>query len=159
MTKGPRGASISTSSGETVHAEAIPAMPLDTLGAGDAVIGTVLAGVLRGDDLEAVMSSAMSVAAQVCAHHGAFGHGTGRSRLGRPGPTPSPSPGARKAVEALPGMQCRVGEAADAIRDFSPSRGSDTACHLRPSWTPRVADLGSPARARASRPSRLPATS
>jgi len=75
VTMGPRGASISTSYGETVHAKASPITPLDTLGAGDAVIGTVLAGLLRGDDLEGVMSSAMSVAAHVCAHHGAFGHG------------------------------------------------------------------------------------
>ncbi len=75
VTRGPRGASILTSSGETVHAEPRPITPLDTLGAGDVVIGTVLAGVLRGDDLEGVMNSAMAVAAQVCAHHGAFGHG------------------------------------------------------------------------------------
>jgi fructoselysine 6-kinase len=87
VTKGPRGASISTSSGETVHAEASPITPLDTLGAGDAVIGTVLAGVLRGDDLESVMSSAMSVAAQVCAHHGAFGRGR---VTGSPGSGPGP---------------------------------------------------------------------
>ncbi|MGD0441622.1 MAG: PfkB family carbohydrate kinase [Acidimicrobiales bacterium] len=75
ITEGSRGASISTAYGETVHADAEPVTPLDTLGAGDAVIGTVLAGVLRGDDLGVVMSSAMSVAAQVCAHHGAFGQG------------------------------------------------------------------------------------
>jgi fructoselysine 6-kinase len=74
VTAGPRGASISTSSGETVHANANPTTPVDTLGAGDAVIGTVLAGVLGGHDLESVMGSAMSIAAQVCAHHGAFGH-------------------------------------------------------------------------------------
>jgi fructoselysine 6-kinase len=75
VTMGPRGASISTSDGETVSAKASPGTPLDTLGAGDAVIGTVLAGMLRGDGLEAVISTAMSIAAQVCAHHGAFGHG------------------------------------------------------------------------------------
>jgi fructoselysine 6-kinase len=75
VSEGPRGARISTASGETVHVEACPITPLDTLGAGDAVIGTVLAGVLRGSDLEILMSSAMSLAAQVCAHHGAFGHG------------------------------------------------------------------------------------
>ena len=66
VSEGPRGARISSASGETVQVEAGPITPLDTLGAGDAVIGTVLAGVLCGDDLEAVMSSAMSVAAQVC---------------------------------------------------------------------------------------------
>ena len=75
VTEGPRGASITTASGETVRVEANPITPLDTLGAGDAVIGTVLAGVLRGDDLQAVMSSAMSVAAKVCVRFGAFGQG------------------------------------------------------------------------------------
>jgi fructoselysine 6-kinase len=80
VTEGPRGARLSTASGETVHVGANPATPLDTLGAGDAVIGTVLAGVLRGDDLVGIMSSAMSVAAQVCAHHGAFGHSQALAR-------------------------------------------------------------------------------
>lgn len=75
VTEGPRGALLSSASGESVHVEADPATPLDTLGAGDAVIGSVLAGVLRGEDIETVMSSAMSLAARVCAHHGAFGHG------------------------------------------------------------------------------------
>ncbi len=90
VTEGPRGASISTAWGEAVHVGAVPVEPLDTLGAGDAVIGTVLAGVLRGDDLGALMSSAMSVAAHICAHHGAFGHGRAlpETRDRGPGPTP-----------------------------------------------------------------------
>ena len=90
VTEGPRGASISTAWGEAVHVGAVPVEPLDTLGAGDAVIGTVLAGVLRGDDLGALMSSAMFVAAHICAHHGAFGHGRAlpETRDRGPGPTP-----------------------------------------------------------------------
>ncbi len=66
VTAGAQGASISTATGETVRVGASPGTPLDTLGAGDAVIGTVLAGLLRADDLETVMSSAMSVATKVC---------------------------------------------------------------------------------------------
>ena len=75
VTEGPRGASMTTAWGETVRGDGSPVRPRDTLGAGDAVIGTVLAGVLRGDDLRVVMSSAMSVAAEVCARFGAFGSG------------------------------------------------------------------------------------
>jgi fructoselysine 6-kinase len=89
VTAGAQGASISTATGETVRVGASPGTPLDTLGAGDAVIGTVLAGLLRADDLETVMSSAMSVATKVCAQYGAFGHGRAVARLGerrvRPG--------------------------------------------------------------------------
>ena len=88
VTEGPRGASITTASGETIRVGGSPISPLDTLGAGDAVIGTVLAGVLRGDDLRLVMSSAMSAAAEVCARFGAFGHGREFPRPGEQGPGP-----------------------------------------------------------------------
>jgi fructoselysine 6-kinase len=75
VTQGPRGASLATAAGDTVQSGAAASTPLDTLGAGDAVIGTVLAGLLRNDKLQTVMHSAMEAAAQVCRHYGAFGHG------------------------------------------------------------------------------------
>jgi fructoselysine 6-kinase len=75
VTEGPRGASLFTAAGEAVHVETATTAPADTLGAGDAVIGSVLAGMLLGEDLEKIMSSAMLLAAGVCQHHGGFGHG------------------------------------------------------------------------------------
>ena len=49
---------------------------VDTLGAGDAFISSVLVGLLAGRDKRAVLASASAHAAQVCLAPGAFGHGT-----------------------------------------------------------------------------------
>lgn len=75
VTRGGDGAFLSTLAGVTVNVKAEPIVPIDTLGAGDAVIGAVLAGLLRGDDPDSVMQAAMALAARVCQHHGAFGYG------------------------------------------------------------------------------------
>jgi fructoselysine 6-kinase len=75
VTRGADGACLFTVSGAAIQVKAEPIVPVDTLGAGDAVIGSVLAGLLREQDLESVMQSAMTLAAEVCQHHGAFGYG------------------------------------------------------------------------------------
>ncbi len=75
VTRGSDGALLGTAAGLTVQVKAEPIVPVDTLGAGDAVIGAVVAGLLRGEDPEPVMQSAMTLAAAVCQHHGAFGYG------------------------------------------------------------------------------------
>jgi fructoselysine 6-kinase len=89
VTEGPRGAMIATTAGKRVHVEASSTKPLDTLGAGDAVIGSVLAGVLKGEDLDTVMGAAMSFAAKVCTHHGAFEHGRALDSPGLAGNWPT----------------------------------------------------------------------
>ncbi len=75
VTRGPGGALLYTAAGDKVHVPSAAATPRDTLGAGDAVIGTVLAGLLRDESPEQVMADAMSEAACACADYGAFGYG------------------------------------------------------------------------------------
>lgn len=74
VTEGARGALIATTA-ETVRLPARPIRPVDTLGAGDAVIGGVLASLLRSRSLEEALSSAVALAAATCLQHGAFGYG------------------------------------------------------------------------------------
>ena len=75
VTRGPEGALLYTAAGDKVHVPSATTTPLDTLGAGDAVIGTVLAGLLQDETPERIMEDAMAEAARVCAGYGAFGYG------------------------------------------------------------------------------------
>jgi len=74
VTEGARGALLATVD-ETVRVPAASIRPIDTLGAGDAVIGGVLAGLLSHDGLEATLTSAVALASNTCLHYGAFGYG------------------------------------------------------------------------------------
>lgn len=51
---------------------AVPAQIVDTLGAGDAFIGTFLAGRLRGEPIPACLAAAAQAAARACAFHGGW---------------------------------------------------------------------------------------
>ncbi|MEA5053193.1 MAG: PfkB family carbohydrate kinase [Propionicimonas sp.] len=72
-TRGEHGAYLATSTGLIFQAADRIAV-VDTLGAGDAYIATVLVGLLSGRDPRRVLASAAGHAAQVCLDHGAFGH-------------------------------------------------------------------------------------
>jgi fructoselysine 6-kinase len=71
--RGENGAFLATPTGLIFQAADRIAV-LDTLGAGDAYIATVLVGLLSGRDPRRILASAASHSAQVCLGHGAFGH-------------------------------------------------------------------------------------
>lgn len=75
MTRGEEGALFFGRDIEPVEVPAVPVPPLDTLGAGDTVIGCVLAGLLKGEEPAAFMEEAMLRAAATCREYGAFGYG------------------------------------------------------------------------------------
>jgi len=75
VTEGPRGALLRTAEGEIHRVPALPLQPVDTLGAGDAVIGAVLARLMLGDDPDAALGAGQELAAISCAEYGAFGYG------------------------------------------------------------------------------------
>lgn len=75
VTEGSRGALLRTPDGEICRVPARPLQPVDTLGAGDAVIGGVLARLMLGDGPEAALRAGQELAAVSCGHHGAFGYG------------------------------------------------------------------------------------
>lgn len=75
VTEGPRGALLRTADGAICRAPASAAAPVDTLGAGDAVIGGVLARLMLGDGAQAALRAGQQLAAASCAHYGAFGYG------------------------------------------------------------------------------------
>jgi sugar/nucleoside kinase (ribokinase family) len=54
---------------------AIPSQVVDTLGAGDAFLGTFLTGLLGGGGPEKALHEAAGAAALACGAHGGFGHG------------------------------------------------------------------------------------
>ncbi|GAB3707538.1 PfkB family carbohydrate kinase [Mariniluteicoccus flavus] len=83
VTRGGEGAIHGTRQG-IVEVEARHIDVVDTLGAGDAFIGTVLAGILQGQDPSGYLTHAVRVAADVCRTLGGFGH----SRPRRFDPTP-----------------------------------------------------------------------
>jgi fructoselysine 6-kinase len=98
VTRGRLGALYATQQC-SVFQPAIPVPVVDTLGAGDAFIAGVLAGLSLGERPVAFLRSAAELAAQVCTWHGAFGRP-------RPDPaTPVATPGARRgaAAAAAPG--------------------------------------------------------
>ncbi len=58
-----------------IHQQADRVQVVDTLGAGDAFIASVLVGLLAGRDRRSLLAAASAHAAQVCLAHGAFGYG------------------------------------------------------------------------------------
>lgn len=72
-TRGGEGAYLGTAEG-VLFQKAERVAVIDTLGAGDAFIASVLVGLLSGRDAKTVAASASAHAAQVCLIHGAFGH-------------------------------------------------------------------------------------
>lgn len=73
-TRGEEGAYLA-SKRWMIHQEADRVQVVDTLGAGDAFIASVLVGLLAGRDRRDVLAAASAHAAQVCLAHGAFGYG------------------------------------------------------------------------------------
>lgn len=73
-TRGSEGAYLA-SERWLIHQPADRVQVVDTLGAGDAFIASVLVGLLAGRDRRSVLAAASAHAAQVCLAHGAFGHG------------------------------------------------------------------------------------
>lgn len=73
VTKGQRGAALYSPDGVFDQA-AVPSVPVDTLGAGDAFIGRLLAGLLRAEHLPATLESAARLAAEAVQIRGAFGY-------------------------------------------------------------------------------------
>lgn len=82
-TLGSRGAAISDGQ-VTVLAPAPDIELVDTLGAGDAFIGTFLAGSIKGLSLGEATRRAVTVATATCAHLGGFGHGSPSETERRP---------------------------------------------------------------------------
>ncbi|MHB1930917.1 MAG: PfkB family carbohydrate kinase, partial [Acidimicrobiales bacterium] len=74
VTEGAAGASLSVGGG-LVHLPSATSAPTDTLGAGDAAIAGVLAGLVRGLSPGRCLDQGMELAADVCRDYGAFGYG------------------------------------------------------------------------------------
>jgi fructoselysine 6-kinase len=72
VTEGARGAMLLD--GGTVHRVATSVVPVDTLGAGDSLIGRFLAGLAGGEDPRPALEAASEAAASTCLQNGAFGH-------------------------------------------------------------------------------------
>jgi sugar/nucleoside kinase (ribokinase family) len=74
VTEGPRGALVVE--GDELH-RALPVADtvLDTVGAGDSLIGTMLAAILLGKSPQEALDSASAAAAITCGTYGAFSHG------------------------------------------------------------------------------------
>lgn len=74
VTRGARGAVVAV--GENVHFQpAQRTAVVDTLGAGDAFLARFVCGMEQGETIETAARAAAAAAADVCGHHGAFGHG------------------------------------------------------------------------------------
>lgn len=82
-TRGSAGAFLGGPHG-TTFAAAERITPVDTLGAGDAFIATVLAHLICGDPPEIALADAAHQAAVVCGDHGAFGYPMPYSPDGEP---------------------------------------------------------------------------
>jgi fructoselysine 6-kinase len=74
VTEGAAGASL-WADDELVRVPSATPAPKDTLGAGDAAIAGVLAGVIRGLPPARCLAQGMELAADVCREYGAFGYG------------------------------------------------------------------------------------
>lgn len=74
VTRGARGAVLAGPAG-VVETAAVPTDVVDTLGAGDTMIASVLVGLLRDEDPESILADGARRAAATCRVHGAFGHG------------------------------------------------------------------------------------
>ncbi len=73
VTRGQRGAVLYSPDG-IFEQLAVPSVPIDTLGAGDAFTGRLLAGLLRAEPLPAALESATHAAGEAGQIHGAFGY-------------------------------------------------------------------------------------
>ena len=74
VTRGAGGAVIAHA--DTVHwQDAVPTVPTDTLGAGDAFLARLVCGLFEGEDIAGASAAAAAAAAAVCRHAGAFGRG------------------------------------------------------------------------------------
>jgi fructoselysine 6-kinase len=74
VTLGPAGAVLAQDI--VIHHPAPTGQILDTLGAGDAFISRLLAGVIQGEPMADVLASATAYATAACASFGAFGYPT-----------------------------------------------------------------------------------
>jgi fructoselysine 6-kinase len=72
--EGPRGAMVFDR--KVVHRVTSKVTPVDTLGAGDSLIGRFLAGVISGEEPRHALLKANEAAVATCLHYGAFGHVT-----------------------------------------------------------------------------------
>lgn len=72
VTEGGRGAMVLEAG--TIHRVGTSGIPIDTLGAGDSLIGRFLAGVGAGETTPEALEAASKAAAKTCGHNGAFGH-------------------------------------------------------------------------------------
>jgi fructoselysine 6-kinase len=81
VTLGPGGALV-LDGGRWAHAPAPQADVVDTLGAGDAFIGRLLAGLLRDEPLDELVRLATAYASSSCTAFGAFGYPTPDSGAG-----------------------------------------------------------------------------
>jgi fructoselysine 6-kinase len=72
VTEGARGAMVMEAG--KVHRVGTSVTPIDTLGAGDSLIGCFLAQIIAGEDSSNALEAANAAAARTCLHHGAFGH-------------------------------------------------------------------------------------
>ena len=77
-TRGAAGAFLAGPQGITFQ-PAEPVQPVDTLGAGDAFIATVIIEMFSGNPPETALAVAAQRAAEVCLDYGAFGHGVAYS--------------------------------------------------------------------------------
>jgi fructoselysine 6-kinase len=73
VTQGAAGATL-LADGRLFHAPAGDGPVVDTLGAGDAFIARLLAGVVRGEELEGLLAASTRYATATCAEYGAFGY-------------------------------------------------------------------------------------
>ncbi len=74
VTEGARGAMVLVAN--AVHRVTATVTPVDTLGAGDSLIGRFLAGIMDGEEPPDALEAASAAAAETCLHHGAFGYVT-----------------------------------------------------------------------------------
>ncbi|MCO5974248.1 PfkB family carbohydrate kinase [Actinoallomurus soli] len=94
VTRGRDGAWLSD--GATVWRQpARPVEVVDSLGAGDAFIGTLLVALAGGGDPTPGLAAAAAAAARACEEHGGFGHGVPLEPPEPPGPVRPPRPAAR----------------------------------------------------------------
>ena len=73
VSQGARGAMVLD--GTVIHRVGSAVSPVDTLGAGDSLIGCFLGEILSGETPREALAAATEVAVATCLHHGAFGHG------------------------------------------------------------------------------------
>lgn len=71
LTRGAHGSLLRFGDRVSDHPGIVPERVVDTVGAGDAFTAVLAAGLLRGDDLDAINERANRRAAAVCAHPGA----------------------------------------------------------------------------------------